>query len=99
MIDDHPLELKAMELFKQGRAAEAHRAQDEFVQAVRDSGEDHCSCPTSCKLHGKCVECVIVHRGHGDHLPHCFHSMVNRGIEAVSALTEHSIKRQPDDDT
>jgi hypothetical protein len=27
---------------------------------------DHCNCPAACKLHGKCVECVIVHRGEDD---------------------------------
>ena len=87
-----------MRLFKEGRLAEALRMQDEFLRAVRDSGEDHCPCPTSCRLHGKCAECVIVHRGHGEHLPHCFQDMLNRRIEPLSALTEHSIKRKDDED-
>jgi hypothetical protein len=38
------------------------------------------------------MECVIIHRGHGDHLPECFRHMVNARLEALSALTEHSIK-------
>jgi hypothetical protein len=96
MIDHHEMEMRAMELFKQGKSGEASRLQDEFLRVVRASGEDHCSCPAACKLHGDCVQCVIVHRGHGDHLPHCFQRMVNERIEALSALTEHSIKREPE---
>ena len=58
-----------------------------------NSGEDYCTCDkVDCKLHGKCVECVLNHRRHGEHLPQCFRAMVNRRIEALSALTEHSMK-------
>lgn len=92
MIDDHPLECRAMDLFRCGKGQEATKIQDEFLAEVKQSGEDHCTCPSGCKFHGKCVECVILHRGHGDHLPHCFQSMVNRRLQAVSALTEHSMK-------
>jgi len=95
MIDYHEMEMRAMELFKQGKCQEASQLQDEFLQAVQESGDDYCSCPATCKLHGKCVQCVIVHRGHGDHLPHCFQRMVNERIAALSTLTEHFIKREP----
>jgi hypothetical protein len=94
MIDDHPTELKALELFREGRNEEANRVQDEFLQAVLNSGEDHCSCRVPCKHHGKCVECVVLHRGHGHHLPNCFRDMVNRRLEPLSQLTEHTLKRK-----
>ena len=90
MIDDHPLEIEAMDLFKKGDSATARKLQERFLKEVRDSGEDHCTCPAACKHHGKCVECVIIHRGHGDHVPHCFREMVNRRLEPLSELTEHS---------
>lgn len=90
MVDNHPLEIEAMELFKQGKGKEARKLQEAFLDEVLSSGEDHCTCPGNCKYHGKCVECVMIHRGHGDHLPHCFYEMVNRRIEGLSALTEHS---------
>ena len=90
MIDNHELELKALELFKEGKFKEAMEVQDEFLQAAKNSGEDLCSCPAKCKFHGKCV---VIHRGHGDHLPHCFRDMVNKRIGPLSALTEHSVKR------
>jgi len=41
------------------------------------------------------VECVTLHRGHGAHLPHCFQQMVNRRIEKLSELSEHSFKAPP----
>ena len=94
-IDDHPMEIRAMELFRQGKGKQGSKLQDEFLAEVKRSGEDHCSCPSACKFHGKCVQCVTLHRGHGDHLPHCFQNMVNRRLEALSGLSEHSFKPPP----
>ena len=91
-IDNNDLEKEAMACFKTGDFKRAHQLQNEFVAAVKTSGIDHCSCTTECRYHGKCVECVIIHRGHQDHLPNCFRDMVNKRIEAVSSLTEHSFK-------
>ena len=95
MIDDSPKEMRAMNLFKAGKSKEGSALQDEFLAEVKASGEDHCSCPASCKFHGKCMECVTLHRGHGAHLPHCFQQMVNRRIEKLSELSEHSFKAPP----
>jgi hypothetical protein len=84
-----------MELFKQDDSKRASKLQEEFLAEIEKSGVDHCSCPVDCKFHGRCVECVIIHRGHGDHLPHCFQSMVNRRLEQLSGLTEHSFEPPP----
>ena len=93
MIDKHPTEVQAMALFREGKPREAVAMQEQFLREVKASGEDHCSCPAKCPLHGNCVDCVIVHRGHADHLPHCFRNMVNERLEGLSALTEHSLRR------
>jgi len=98
MIDNNRFEMEAMALFKKGEKKCAHKLQDKFLEEVKNSGEDHCNCPTPCKYHGNCLECVIIHRGHGDHLPHCFRDMVNKRIEAVSGLTEHSFKAQSENE-
>jgi hypothetical protein len=90
IIDDHPLGMQIMDLHRAGKSDEACKLEDEFLMEIKDSGEDHCNCPASCKNHGKCMECVTIHRGHGDHLPHCMQAMVNRRIEKLSELTEHS---------
>ena len=94
MIDNNELEMKAMELFKTEDYDAAFKLQNQFLEEVLASKEDHCSCPVGCAHHGKCVECVILHRGHGDHLPYCFFKMVNKRLEALSELSEHSFKKE-----
>jgi len=43
---------------------------------------------------GDCMLCVQVHRGHGDHLPHCLQCMINKKLALLSELTEHSIIKE-----
>lgn len=41
-----------------------------------------CTCPqTLCVWHGRCRECVAIHRYHKDHVPECFQSFVNDSEE------------------
>ena len=93
-IDDNPMEIEAMAMFKRGEGREVSKLQDEFLKAVKDSGVDHCTCPGGCKFHGDCVQCVIIHRGHGDHVPHCMREMINRKVASLAALAEHSYGRE-----
>ena len=99
VIDDNPLEQEAMALFKKGETKEAHKKQDAFLAQVKASGVDHCSCPAPCKHHGHCVDCVTLHRGHGDHLPRCFHDMVNRRIGDLARLTERDLDGRSNGDS
>lgn len=96
IIDNNPKEKEAMEAFRRGERSLGHKLQDEFVAELRENiGKvDHCTCEKACKYHGKCVECVAIHRAHRDHLPNCFRSLVNERIEKLSELTEHSIVEQ-----
>ena len=94
MLDDHPMEIEAMALFKAGKHKEASKLQDRFLAELKAAGEDHCPCPSAFKFHGKCVECVKIHRGHGDHLPYCFRIMLNRRLEKLSELSEHSFQNE-----
>ena len=97
-IDFNETEIKAMEAFFRGDGEGGHALQDTFldeIKAARKTGMDHCPCKdVSCKHHGNCFECVQIHRGHGMHLPACMHMMVNKRLEAVSELSEHTIVRQ-----
>jgi hypothetical protein len=79
---------RAMDLFKAGRAEEARRLQTQFLAEILASGEDLCSCPGACEYHGRCLECVMIHRGHGDHLPHCFQRMTSGQVDAPRSPTE-----------
>jgi hypothetical protein len=97
IIDNNPKEKEAMEAFKQGERSLGYKLQDEFVAELRESilkEEDHCSCEKACKYHGKCAECVAIHRAHRDHLPNCFRSMINERIKKLSELSEHSFVEQ-----
>lgn len=99
-IDGNPKEKKAMEAFHRGDRAEGLKIQDEFVDELRNAlrSQDHCSCKKACKFHGKCIECVSIHRAHQDHLPNCFHIMVNQKLESLLQLTEYEMNDtiQPD---
>ncbi len=91
MIDGNEKETRAMLAFNAGDKALARELEQEFLDEVKSSGIDHCSCKAACKHHGDCVTCVVMHRGHRDHLPFCFHDMVNERLQTLCALTEHSI--------
>lgn len=93
-IDFNPRECEAMEAYKRCDQALGDAIQNAFIEAVkqfRKEGGDHCSCPADCQHHGNCFVCVQIHRGHGDHLPHCMQPMVNKKLAMLSELTEHSI--------
>ena len=92
IIDGHEKEKEAMRAFHAGEREKGYALQDEFVRELREAfkGKDHCSCKKPCKYHGKCMECVSIHRAHREHLPNCFRSMVNERVAAISALTEDS---------
>ena len=93
-IDFNPVECRAMEAFLSGDSEAGEQIQAGFVQYVKDemrAGKDHCPCTADCSIHGNCLICVQVHRGHGNHLPFCMQLMLNRKLEGVSALTEHTL--------
>jgi len=93
IIDNNELEERAMDFFREGDAKRGHELQNQFLSEVRQSGLYHCTCAAKCPHHGRCVDCVVIHRGHEDHLPACFHEMVNRKLAAVAALTETSLAK------
>lgn len=74
-------------------AAEQYKIKMEALQEIKDSGIDYCSCPEACPHHGRCWECVMIHRGHRDHLPYCFWDMVNERLYAMQRLTEGSLMK------
>ena len=79
LFDDNPGMRENIRLEKLGRKPEADALRDAFVQDVLtavSSGEDHCSCTAACPYHGRCLECVAIHRGHRDHLPDCLKPIV-----------------------
>jgi hypothetical protein len=94
MIDKNPKMMKAIKCYLKGEKEVWHKAQDEFLREMEQSAQDHCPCTAACKLHGNCKKCVAVHRAHTDHLPVCFHNMINERLNAVLGLTEHSLTKR-----
>ena len=72
---------------------EKYEIRMEAVGEILESGVDYCSCPEDCPHHGKCRECVLIHRGHRDHLPYCMWDMVNECLYPLERLTEGSMKQ------
>ena len=74
IIENNPIEVRAMQAYKDGEIDKAHELEADFVRWFQESfpdGTDHCSCEEPCRWHGMCRECVAIHRAHGDHLPNC----------------------------
>ena len=54
-----------------------------------------CPCPKiRCEWHGKCKECVAIHRYYKDHLPECMQQIINPKIEAIAATGELKIEHK-----
>lgn len=92
-IDGNEIEKKAMEAFHAGNRAEGLRIQEEFASLFREEykEKDHCPCKKACRYHGNCKECVAIHRAHQEHVPNCMRPMLNKKIQLLSQLTEHTI--------
>jgi hypothetical protein len=91
MIDKNKTCMQAMDSFIEGDPKRGKELLEVFLKEVKDSAQDHCPCPEACRYHGKCYECVTIHRGHAHHLPYCFGQMVNERLKELSQLTEHSL--------
>ena len=93
-IDGNEKETAALAAHRRGDKEEGTILQDEFVAEFMEFAKEGKFCPCvklKCKYHGKCMECVAIHRGHRHHLPNCFRDMVNAKLRMMSELTEHSM--------
>jgi hypothetical protein len=72
------------------------RTKEEYYQSVLknrmiadDPENQKCSCPkTRCEWHGKCRDCVTIHRFHNDHIPYCFQSLLKDKIISLAKIVE-----------
>jgi len=54
-----------------------------------------CSCPnTLCDWHGKCKECVALHRFHNDHIPVCLHPIIQDKLKDLVGVSEMTAKKK-----
>jgi hypothetical protein len=92
-IDNSPIEQEELKYAQAGDFEKSWEKKQEFLKNAAKLS-DHCSCPEACPHHGNCYECVILHRGHGDHLPYCMWGIVNKKIASLSQITEGSVKEE-----
>jgi len=56
---------------------------------VADPQLMQCTCPnTLCDWHGKCQECVALHRHHNNHLPACLQPLIEGKVKALAEAVE-----------
>ena len=54
-----------------------------------------CICPhTLCDWHGKCKECVALHRYHNDHVPVCLQPIIAGNIKALAGAAEMLVEKK-----
>ena len=57
-----------------------------------DPSVTNCICPNSlCDWHGKCKECVALHRHHNDHVPFCLQPFIRDKLKALASTIETNI--------
>lgn len=81
---------------------------EQFAEVIKQCREkiksgkyEKCSCPElKCEWHGKCHECVMIHRAFQDHIPNCMKPIIKNKIIDLAEAIEFDIKpknRTPDD--
>ncbi|MCL2866528.1 MAG: hypothetical protein FWF47_02070 [Clostridia bacterium] len=77
---------------------------DEYYQQVlenrrllADPQMTECPCPNPlCDWHGKCKECVALHRHYKDHIPVCLQPVISDKIAALAGVAELvTVKKEP----
>lgn len=72
------------------------RSKEEYYKLVLKNRElaadpkiTECICPnTLCDWHGKCKECVALHRFHNDHIPVCLQGIIDDKLKALLNTVE-----------
>ena len=75
----------------------------EYVQTIKgiramlaSKADATCPCPkTKCEWHGRCHECVRIHRHYGDHVPNCMQSMLQNRIRELAKAAEMTAEPKP----
>lgn len=67
------------------------------LRAIIKSGKyTKCPCPKQkCEWHGKCFECVMLHRVIQDHVPSCLQPMLRNKIKELAKVAEMITEPKP----
>ena len=77
------------------------RTKEEFYESclnnrklMSDPDNLKCLCPdTLCEWHGKCKECVALHRIKNTHLPACLHGLLEDSVQGLLKAVELSASK------
>lgn len=59
---------------------------------LQDPNALNCPCQnTLCEWHGRCAECVAIHRYNGEHLPSCLLPMLREQVRQLALVAEMEI--------
>jgi hypothetical protein len=72
------------------------KTKEEYYQSVLENRKlaadpEILKCPctsTLCEWHGRCRECVALHRYQGDHVPACLQPLLRDKLQALAAVAE-----------
>ena len=78
------------------------KTKEEYYESVlenrklaADSETTKCTCPNSlCDWHGKCKECVALHRYHNDHVPFCLQPIIEDKLKMLVGTVEMTISKR-----
>lgn len=73
-IDNNVTMRESLRVEKAGDLPNAYRLREDFTAEFRQAqgkGQNVCSCTVDCIYHGRCAECIAIHRGHRQELPNC----------------------------
>lgn len=61
----------------------------ELRQMIKSGKYAECTCPKKkCEWHGKCFECVMIHRVYQDHVPNCLQPILQNKIKELAKTAE-----------
>lgn len=64
-------------------------------ELVKDENVMRCTCPNPlCDWHGKCAECVALHRHHNDHVPFCLQPIIADKVRALANVVEMTASKK-----
>lgn len=66
-------------------------------ELVKDPEVLKCTCPqTLCEWHGRCRECIALHRYYQDHVPACLQPFINDKLKKLVKIGElTAIEKEP----
>lgn len=67
---------------------------EEVLETVRSGKREPCPCVVkTCEWHGKCFECVMIHRLLRNHVPECLRPLLDDKIEQLARTVEMKVTR------